>query len=59
MMRGVLAALALVPLLGGCGGPWNEDSDRIETAREFPPADRPFAAQESRDRDGDAEGAPL
>lgn len=63
MMRGVLAALALVPLLGGCDGPWNEDSDRIETAREFPPADRPVApitstkwsTEEARDRVNEAD----
>lgn len=63
MMRGVLAALALMPLLGGCDGPWNEDSDRIETAREFPPADRPVApitstkwsTEEARDRVNEAD----
>lgn len=64
MMRaGALAALALVPLLGGCDGPWGDDSDRIETAREFPPADRPVApitstkwsTEEARDRVNEAD----
>ena len=58
-----LAALALVTLLGGCDGPWNEDSDRIGTAREFPPADRPVApitstkwsTEEARDRVNEAD----
>ena len=65
MMRraALCAALAALPLLGGCDGPWNEDSDRIETAREFPPADRPVApitstkwsTEEARDRVNEAD----
>lgn len=59
----VLAVLAAVPLLGGCDAPWNKDSDRIETAREFPPADRPVApitstkwsTEEARDRLNEAD----
>ncbi|PKP99967.1 MAG: SAM-dependent methyltransferase [Alphaproteobacteria bacterium HGW-Alphaproteobacteria-13] len=55
-----LAALAAVlPLLGGCDG----GGDRIETARDFPPADRPVAptvstkwsTEEARDRVNEAE----
>ena len=57
MKRTALAALAVL-LLGGCDGPWSEGSDRIESAREFPPADRPVApitstkwsTEEARDR---------
>ncbi|MFZ5725866.1 MAG: class I SAM-dependent methyltransferase, partial [Pseudomonadota bacterium] len=63
MRRAALAALALLPLLGGCDGPWSEDSSRIETARDFPPADRPVAptvstkwsTEEARDRVNEAE----
>jgi len=59
----VLAALALLPLLGSCDAPWDDDSDRAETAREFPPADRPVAAtvstkwstEEARDRVNEAD----
>src|SRR3546814_4433871 len=39
----LLAALALLPLLGGCDAPWKDNDDRVETARDFPPADRPVA----------------
>ena len=57
------AALALLLPLGGCDGPWRGDGDRIETAREFPPADRPIAptvstkwsTEEARDRVNEAE----
>ena len=63
MRRAILAALTLAPLLGGCDGPWSEDSDRPETAREFPPADRPVApitstkwsTEEARDRVNEAD----
>jgi SAM-dependent methyltransferase len=65
MRRAVaFAALALMPLLGSCDdAPWNDDSDRIETARKFPPADRPVAptvstkwsTEEARDRVNEAE----
>ena len=59
----LLAALAALPLLGGCDAPWSEDSDRPETAREFPPADRPVApitstkwsTEEARDRVNEAD----
>ncbi|MGN6692303.1 MAG: class I SAM-dependent methyltransferase [Sphingopyxis sp.] len=58
-----LAALAALLLLGGCDGPWSENSDRPETAREFPPADRPVApitstkwsTEEARDRVNEAD----
>ncbi len=64
MRRAVaLAALALLPLLGSCNAPWSDDSERIETARKFPPADRPVAptvstkwsTEEARDRVNEAE----
>lgn len=65
MMRraALFAALAMLPLLGGCDGPWSENSDRPETAREFPPADRPVApitstkwsTEEARDRVNEAD----
>ncbi|MBA3940035.1 MAG: SAM-dependent methyltransferase [Sphingopyxis sp.] len=59
----VLAALTLLSLLGGCDAPWSDDSDRLETARKFPPADRPVAptvstkwsTEEARDRVNEAE----
>ena len=60
----VLAAFAALPLLGGCdNAPWEGDSDRVESAREFPPADRPVAptvstkwsTEEARDRLNEAE----
>ena len=64
MIRGAafLAALAAL-LLGGCDSPWGSDSDRPETAREFPPADRPVApitstkwsTEEARDRVNEAD----
>jgi len=58
-----LAALALLPPLGGCDAPWEGGSDRLETSREFPPADRPVAAtvstkwstEEARDRVNEAD----
>ena len=58
-----LAASMLLFLLGGCNSPWDSDDDRIETARKFPPADRPVAAvgattwstEEARDRVNEAE----
>ena len=64
MIRAVVfAALALLPLLGGCDAPWDDDSGRTETAREFPPADRPVATtvstkwstEEARDRVNEAD----
>jgi FkbM family methyltransferase len=65
-VRPAAAALALLaaPLaLAGCDAPWSDDSDRVETAREFPPADRPVApitstkwsTEEARDRVNEAE----
>src|SRR3546814_11954949 len=42
-VRAGLAACALLVLLAGCDSPWSDDDDRIETARDFPPADRPVA----------------
>jgi SAM-dependent methyltransferase len=62
-VRSGLAALALLALLGGCDAPWKDDSDRVETARKFPPADRPVApitstrwsSEEARDRVNEAE----
>lgn len=59
----VLAALAALPLLGGCDGPWSDNGNRVETAREFPPADRPVApitstkwsTEEARDRLNEAD----
>ena len=65
MIRGaaLLAALVVLPLLGSCDAPWEGDSDRTETARDFPPADRPVAptvstkwsTEEARDRLNEAE----
>ena len=64
-IRGAIyAALAALPLLlGGCDAPWSDESDRAETARDFPPADRPVAptvstkwsTEEARDRLNEAE----
>ncbi len=59
----LLAALAFAPLLGGCDVPWKDDGDRVETARDFPPADRPVApitstkwsTEEARDRVNEAD----
>ena len=59
----LLAALALLPLLGGCDAPWKDNDDRVETARDFPPADRPVApitstkwsTEEARDRVNEAD----
>jgi ubiquinone/menaquinone biosynthesis C-methylase UbiE len=59
----LFAALAALPLLGSCDAPWEGDSDRAETARDFPPADRPVAptvstkwsTEEARDRLNEAE----
>src|SRR3546814_10198396 len=59
MLRASIAALALLPLLGGCDAPWSDAGDRAETARELPAADRPVApivspqwsTEESLDRD--------
>src|SRR3546814_2110133 len=58
MLRASIAALALLPLLGGCDAPWSDAGDRAETAREFPAAARPVAptvstkwsTEEARDR---------
>lgn len=63
MKRAAVVLLALLPLLTGCDAPWDDDSDRTETAREFPPADRPVAptvstkwsTEEARDRVNEAE----
>lgn len=65
MRRGAafVAALAALLLLGGCDAPWGGDGDRIESARDFPPADRPIAptvstkwsTEEARDRVNEAE----
>ncbi|HWT41258.1 MAG TPA: class I SAM-dependent methyltransferase [Sphingopyxis sp.] len=63
MKRAAVVLLALLPLLAGCDAPWDDDSDRTETAREFPPADRPVAptvstkwsTEEARDRVNEAE----
>lgn len=49
-IRGIgagLLALAITPALSGCDMPWSGDDGRLETAQEFPPADRPVAAVES------------
>ncbi|WP_033074245.1 class I SAM-dependent methyltransferase [Sphingopyxis sp. MWB1] len=62
-VRSALAVLALLPLLGGCDMPWDGDGERVRTAREFPPADRPVAptvstkwsTEEARDRVNEAE----
>lgn len=59
----LFAALAASALLGGCDGPWSDSGDRPETAREFPPADRPVApitstkwsTEEARDRVNEAD----
>ena len=60
----LLAVLAALPLLGGCDAmPWQAGDDRIESARDFPPADRPVAptvstkwsTEEARDRVNEAE----
>ena len=61
MKRAVVLASLL--LLGGCDAPWDDGSDRAETARDFPPADRPVAptvstkwsTEEARDRVNEAE----
>lgn len=61
MKRAVVLAVLL--LLGGCHAPWDDDSDRLETAREFPPADRTVATtvstkwstEEARDRVNEAD----
>ena len=62
-MKRAAVLLAILPLLNGCDAPWGDGSDRTETAREFPPADRPVAAtvstkwstEEARDRVNEAE----
>src|SRR3546814_2173542 len=62
-MKCAAFALAFLPLLGGCNAPWGDDSDRTESARDFPPADRPVAptvstkwsTEEARDRVNEAE----
>lgn len=59
----ILLALAALPLLSGCDAPWSGEGDRAETARDFPPADRPVAptvstkwsTEEARDRLNEAE----
>ena len=61
MKRAALFAALL--LLGGCDAPWDSGSDRLDTSREFPPADRPVAptvstkwsTEEARDRLNEAE----
>ncbi|MBB6426583.1 class I SAM-dependent methyltransferase [Sphingopyxis sp. JAI128] len=63
MKRAVFVLLALLPLLNGCDAPWDDDGNRVETARKFPPADRPVApitstkwsTEEARDRVNEAE----
>ena len=63
MKRTAAVLLAMMPLLNGCDTPWDEGSDRAETAREFPPADRPVAptvstkwsTEDARDRVNEAE----
>src|SRR3546814_9164810 len=63
LMKCAAFALAFLPLLGGCNAPWGDDSDRTESARDFPPADRPVAptvstkwsTEEARDRVNEAE----
>ena len=63
MKRAAVVLLALLPLLNGCDAPWDDDSDRTETARDFPPADRPVAptvstkwsTEEARDRVNEAD----
>ena len=63
MKRTAAVLLAMMPLLNGCDTPWDEGSDRAETAREFPPADRPVAptvstkwsTEEAHDRVNEAE----
>jgi SAM-dependent methyltransferase len=63
MKRVAVVLLALLPLLNGCDTPWDDGSDRTESAREFPPADRPVAptvstkwsTEEARDRVNEAE----
>lgn len=62
MRRAALLA-ALLLLASGCDAPWDSGSDRLETSREFPPADRPVAptvstkwsTEEARDRVNEAE----
>jgi len=63
MKRAAAVLLALLPLLTGCDAPWDDGSDRAETARDFPPADRPVAptvstkwsTEEARDRVNEAD----
>lgn len=63
MKRAAIVLLALLPLLNGCDAPWDDAGERTETAREFPPADRPVAptvstkwsTEEARDRVNEAE----
>src|SRR5690606_19624641 len=64
LMRRAAAFVALAALLlGGCDKPWSDSSDRVETARIFPPADRPVAptistkwsTEEARDRLNEAD----
>lgn len=65
MPRRAVPLLALAALmLGACDAlPWGGDSDRPETARDFPPADRPVAptvstrwsTEEARDRVNEAQ----
>lgn len=62
-MGAALLAMALLPALTGCDMPWNSRTDRIETAQDFPPADRPVApvdgtnwsSEEARDRVNEAD----
>jgi ubiquinone/menaquinone biosynthesis C-methylase UbiE len=46
-MAAALLATAMMPWLSGCDMPWADGDGRIETAEDFPPADRPVAAVES------------
>lgn len=64
MRYGLVSALtAAAVLLAGCDGLMPNDGDRIETARDFPPADRPVApvvstkwsTEEARDRVNEAD----
>lgn len=61
---GYLPAFAALALLTGCDQmPWQGDGNRVTTARDFPPADRPVAptvstkwsTEEARDRVNEAE----
>lgn len=63
VVRPAMLIAVLAPLLAGCDMPWDDGGSRIETARDFPPADRPVAStvstkwstEEARDRVNEAE----